>query len=460
MIDPWTNRRAVSADTFVLAGTGKAESYTPRFTYHGFRYVEITGWPGVPTPDDVTGWAVHADLERTASFDCTDPGLVKLYNAATWSMLSNLVGYPTDCCMRDERTACSMDSQAYEDAACQFFDMERYYAGWCDESGEGGPNPDWNGDAQTLVMRLWRYYGNRRELENRYEGMKRAVGRVFSRYPDGLCRDGFGDWCAPNAGSWKDYFNDVELVNTAIFAAMIENVATAAKTLGRDDDAAAFADKFRRQREVFESRFRNPGTPSYGDRSQTTFVLPLAFGIVPEKDRPSVAAELARTIREKDRGRFDTGIYGTRYIGDVLLDAGEGDLFLSLFTQREYPGFGFMFEKGATTLWEQWTFRGGMNSHNHAMMSGAASCLFTHLAGIRPARPGYAEIVVQPSFPSRLDGLCAVRATPRGDVKVAWRREGGGVRLEVVAPPYVPATLSVPGRAPVALSAGRNELAL
>jgi len=460
MIDPWTNRRAISADTFVLAGTGKVETYVPRFTYHGFHYVEITGWPGVPTADDLTAWAVHADLERTASFDCSDKDLMKVHNAATWSMLSNLVGFPTDCCMRDERTACSMDSQAYEDTSCQFFDMERYYAKWCDESGVGGSNPDWSGDGQTLPMRLWKYYGNRRELERRYEGLKQAVANVYARYPDGYCKDGFGDWCAPNAGAWKDYFNDVELVNTAIFATMIENVVTAAKALGKDADVAAYAEKYARERQVFESRFRNAGTPTYGDRSQTTFVLPLAFGLVPEADRASVLAELVKTIREKDRGRFDTGIYGTRYIGDVLLDAGEADLFRDLFTQKEYPGFGFMFKNGGTTLWEQWTIKGGMNSHNHAMMSGAVSCFFTHLAGIRPAKPGYAAVLVRPTFPTRLDSLAAARQTPHGEVKVAWRRASGKVSLEVTVPPYVPATLELPGRAPMPLAAGCNRLSL
>lgn len=444
MIDPWTNRAAKSLDEFTLAGTGAAERYLPRFTYHGFQYVEITGWPGRPTADDLTGWAVHADLERTATFDCSEPTLTKLFNAATWSMLSNLMTNPTDCPMRDERTACAMDSQTYEDAACQFFDMERYYGKWLDDLGVGGPNPDWSGDAQTLALRQWRHYGDRRELAARYDGLKTAVERVFTRFPDGYCKDGFGDWVAPNDGTWEGYHNDVALVNTAILAAMIDNVTEAATALGNEADRAAYAAKGAAQRTLFERRFRNRGEATYGDRSQTTSVLPLAFGLVPEADRAAVVAKLVERITGRDRTCFDTGIFGTRYIGDVLLDAGRDELFLKLFTQRQYPSFGFMFDNGGTTLWEQWTVKGGMNSHNHAMFSGGASCLLSHLAGIRPAKAGYRELLIKPAFPSGLDHLTAERVTPCGKVRVAWRREGGKVKFHLDTPPFVKVRLELP----------------
>ena len=444
MIDPWTNRAAQSLDEFTLAGTGAVERYLPRFTYHGFHYVEITGWPGRPTAEDLTAWAVHADLERTATFECSDPTLMKLFNAATWSMLSNFMNNPTDCPMRDERTPCAMDSQAHEDAACQFFDMERYYEKWLDDQGVGGPDPDWCGDAQTLIMRQWRHYGNRRQLAARYGDLKTAVEKVYARFPDGYCKDGFGDWVAPNDGTWNGYHNDVALVNTALFATMISNVVEAAEALGNGKDRATYAVKYEAQKRLFETRFRNPGEVTYGDRSQATSVLPLAFGLVPEADRKAVLAQLVERITGKDRTRFDTGIFGTRYIGDVLLDEGEWNLFLGLFTQREFPSFGFMFENGGTTLWEQWTVKCGMNSHNHAMFSGGASCLLSHLAGIRAEKPGYRELLIKPAFPDGLDHLTATRVTPYGTVRVAWRRMNGKVRIQVNTPPYVKARIEVP----------------
>ncbi|MCQ2391310.1 MAG: glycoside hydrolase family 78 protein [Kiritimatiellae bacterium] len=441
MIDPWTNSLAESTDEFRLAGTGEVETFLPRFTYHGFHYVEITGWPGRPTVDDLIGWAIGADVEETSSFSCSDTGLMWLHNAAYWSMRSNLMTFPSDCCMRNERVGCSMDSQAFEDAACQFFDMRRFYHGWLEISGAGGPNPDWAGDATTLARRLWRYYGDRRTYAERYPLMKTACERVFAKHPDGVCEKGYGDWCAPNKGTWDSFFNDVGIVNTSIFAEMLACTEDAAAVLGHADAAKDFAAKRAGVVAAFERRFRNRGTATYGDGSQTTFVLPLALGLVPEGDRAAVTAKLVETIRQKDRTRFDTGIFGTRYIGDVLLDAGEADLFLDLFTQRDFPGFGYMAAQGGTTLWEQWPFKCMMDSHNHAMMSGAASCLYTHLAGIRPAKPGYAEILIKPAFPSRLSFLAATRMTPRGEVQVAWKRRGGGVELSVTVPPFTPAKL-------------------
>ena len=444
MIDPWTNSLAESTDEFVLAGTGAVETFLPRFTYHGFHYVEITGWPGKPTADDLTDWAVGADVEETSTFSCSDKGLMWLHNAAYWSMRSNLMTFPSDCCMRNERVGCNMDSQAFEDAALQFFDLRRFYRGWLGMSGAGGPNPAWGGDATTLARRLWRYYGDRRILEERYPLMKTACQRVLSQSPTGIWKKGFGDWCAPNEGTWASYFNDVGITETSVFAEMLDSTAEAASALGLAGEAETYRATWRKTAEAFEREFRNAGTATYGDGSQSTFVLPLAFGLVPERDRADVTAKLVETIRLKDRTRFDTGIFGTRYIGDVLLDAGEADLFLDLFTQKEFPGFGYMAAQGGTTLWEQWPFKCSMDSHNHAMMSGAASCLYTHLAGIRPAKPGYGEILVKPAFPSRLGSLTATRQTPRGVVRVSWTRRDGQVDLTVSVPPFTPARLVLP----------------
>ena len=443
MIDPWTNRAAKSLDEFTLAGTGVAETYRPRFTYHGFHYVEITGWPGKPTVDDLTAWAVRADLERTAKFESSDPTLNRLFNAATWSMLSNFMNNPTDCPMRDERTPCAMDSQAHEDAACQFFDMQAYYEKWLDDQGVAGPNPDWSGDAQTLALRQWRYYGDRRALAARYVDLKAAVERIYAKYPDGHCKDGFGDWVAPNDGTWEGYHNDVALVNTAIFVTMVSNVVEAADALGNENDKTEFAVKYAALKNLFEAKFRNAGEAAYGDRSQTTSVLPLAFGLVPAGDRAAVVEGLCARIAA-DKTRFDTGIFGTRYIGDVLLEEGRWDLFFDLFTQRAFPSFGFMFDNGGTTLWEQWTVKCGMNSHNHAMFSGGASCLLSHLAGIRPAKPGYRELLVKPAFPKGLAWLKAQRQTPFGRVRVEWRRENGQVKIRLETPPYVRVKLDLP----------------
>ena len=475
-IDPWTNGIAESTDEFILAGTGEAETFTPRFTYHGFRYAEITGWPSAssegapavgaqkegdgPTADDLVAWAVSADVESAGDFACGDPTLEKFVNAAKWSMRSNFVSYPTDCCMRGERTPCQMDSQAYEDAALQAFGMARFYEKWLDDIGGGRGNPDWTGDSATLPWRLYWATGDRRVLVDRYADMAGQVDADAKKWPDLVCPTGFGDWCAPNDGTWKGYFNDVEIVNSAIFCQMCGIVAETAQILGRDDDAARYRGLEARAKAAFQAKFFHADTATYGDGSQTTAVLPLAFGIVPESFRAVVAARLLERIRGRDGSKVDVGIYGMRYLGDVLGDLGEADLFVHLMTQSEFPGFGFMFANGATTLWEQWTYRSGMNTHNHAMFSGAFHSLMTRLAGIRAAKPGYAEVEIRPLFPKSLAWVRAHRDTPRGRVSASWRREGDRVVLDAEIPPFTPATLVLPGRAPQPLRAGHQSLTL
>lgn len=457
-IDPWTNRRAESTDEFILAGTGKPETFTPRFTYHGFQFVEITGWPGKPTADDLTAWAVHADVEPIGSFTCDDDTLNRYVNAANWSMRSNFMSFPTDCCMRDERTPCQMDSQAYEDAALNWFELGRYYTKWLDDIGVGGGNPDWTGDSVVLPWRLYQATGDARILAERYDGMKRQVDGDVEKWPNLVCPTGFGDWCAPNDGTWKGYFNDVELVNTALFCEMCRIVAEAAAVLGRTEDAAAYRALHVHAKAAFQTAFFHPETKTYGDGSQTTAVLPLAFGLVPEAERAAVAARLVRTIREEDKGRVNVGIFGMRHLGDVLCDLGESDLFVRLMTQPDYPGFGSMFARGATSLWEQWSFKGGMNSHTHAMFSGALHALMTRLAGIRAAGPGFAAIEIRPSFPQSLAHVKAHRDTPRGRIEVEWTRKGTALELDILVPPYTEARLSLPGQPPRRLPAGMNHM--
>ncbi len=460
-IDPWTNYRALSTDEFVLAGGSAAEEYTPRFTYHGFRYTEISGLPAKPEPGDLVSWAVHSDVPPASSFCCSDETLTRLHDAARWSMLSNFMSYPTDCPMRAERTPCRMDSQAYEDAACQFFDMRGYYDKWLSDIAElDGGNPDMAADVATLPLRLWRHYGDREALARHYGPLKRYVAAQAEEHPGFLFDKGFGDWCAPNGGTWTGYFRSPSLVNTALFCHAAQCASEAAYALCLTDDASAFTRMADESAEAFNKRFLDPSRAVYGGGTQTEMVLPLAFGLVPKNLRAAVAANLARRIHDVDEGKVDTGIFGTRYLGDVLCDMGESDLLVEMFTQPEYPGFGYLFANGATTLWEQWAFRGDMHSHNHAMFSGAASWLYSHLAGIRPAKPGYAALLLKPCFPKRLAFVEATRRTPQGDVRIRWERTDGSIVLDIDVPSAVSTMLELPGRAPQPLLAGRQRISM
>lgn len=459
-IDPWTNGKARSTDEFTLAGTGVVEEYVPRFTYHGFRYAEITGWPGHLAKEDVTAWAVHADVKAASTFRCSDATLMKLHDAARWSMLSNFMSYPTDCCMRGERTPCLMDSQTYEDTACQFFDMCDYYEKWLDDiDGRTNGNPDWTGDAAALPFRLWRHYGDDNALARRLANIERYVDALLKRNADFIFTDGFGDWCAPNDGTWKGYFNDVGVVNSALFCSILVQMAEAERHFGNAAEAKSCHERFEAAKAAFNRKFYDNATHTYGDGSQTTSVLPLAFGLVPEGERSAVAAQLVARIRGKDGGKIDTGIYGTRYIGEVLCDIGECDLLVDMYTQTNYPGFGYMFANGATTLWEQWSFKGDMNSHNHAMFSGGAEWLYSRLAGIRPLKPGYSEVLVKPCYPRKISFVEATRLTPHGEVKVRWDRRPDGIAVRVFVPGGVScAAFEFPDGRRVGLRKGDNEV--
>ena len=455
-IDPWTNRSARSADTCVLAGDG-VEVFRPRYTYHGFRYAEISGLRGPLDSAAVTGWAVHADVPATGFFHCSDTLFNRLYEAAKWSMWSNLMGYPTDCSMRDERTPCLMDSHAYEEAACQFFDMRGFYDKWLlDTEGSRGL-PDWTGDYASLVWILYRHTGDKELLRRYYPDVKGYISNYTGGYGDYICKAGYGDWCHANNGTWNDYFGNVELTNTALFCQILDYASRSAGALGLTADSLDYRRQWEEARRSFNDYFYRPDEGHYDDGSQTSYVLPLAFGLVPADRLERVRGNLVRRIVSVDGGHMTTGIFGTRYLPDALCDMDRADLLYDMYTHPGYPGYGYLFVNGATTLWEQWSREGSMNSHNHAMFAGGVECLFSRVAGIQPARAGYDSIAIAPHIPRQIESGEALRLTPAGPVRVAWRHGANRTRL-VVEVPHDRATLCLePGRV-IPLAAGRNEV--
>jgi len=443
MIDPWTNRRARATDTYIFRGSG-LESYEPRFTYHGFRYVEITGPRKRPTAAMVEGRVVHADFATEGSFACSNATLNRVAQNFRWSMTSNFMSIPTDCPMRDERTPCSMDSRVYEEGAMYLFPMYRYYRKWLRDSRGGNGNPDWDGDQVLLPWRLFMCYGDTAILRENYDSMKAYVDSVARRTPGWIYHDGYGDWCAPNQGTWESYFSNVAAVNTALFFQCAKTVADAASVLN-DETAAhqyrALADSIR---VAYNAALFHPGVNTYGNGSQTEDILPLALNMAPPDRTDQVAEHLVHTIVIGKGGHLDTGITGTEYIGDVLCDHGYGNLALQILTQHTYPGFGHQIDLGATTTWEQWYSKGGMNSHNHAMFSGAAATLFSRFGGVQPVEAGFRRFIVKPAVIDSLDWVQVRIETVRGRVQSKWQRHGKTLTLEVEVPVGAEAEVHVP----------------
>lgn len=439
-IDPWTNRNASARDVYVLRGEGE-ECYEPRFTYHGFRYAEVRASESIRMIG-IEAVPVHADVQTSGTFRSSDPLLEQIQDNIRRSILNNLVSIPTDCCQRDERTPCLMDSAVVEEAAIHNFDMKAYYRKWIGDIAGSDSNPDWSGDRVTLPWHLYRHYGDLGLLREAYPSMKAYIEYLAGRWPEPIVTEGFGDWCPPNDDGWENYFGEPELVNTVLYAMQAGVAAEAAAALGEAEDASRFGALAAEIRTAFGRRF-GQGSGVYGSGSQTAQLLPLAFGLVPEAEIQSAFARLVAAIEEKGR-HLDTGIYGTRHLLDVLADHGRIDLAYELLTQRTYPSFGWQIEQGATTLWEQWSFKGGMHSHDHAMFGGIGVSFYTRLAGIVPLEPGYAKIGIRPYIPAGLERAEGELHTPVGRIFSGWNREAERLTFAIEIPEGASAEAALP----------------
>ncbi|WP_217594363.1 alpha-L-rhamnosidase [Cohnella sp. GbtcB17] len=446
-IDPWTNRNAKATDIYILSGRPEGETYESRFTYHGFRYIEVTGDADLL---ELRAVPVHADVPEAGEFSCSDETLVRVQSNLRWSILNNLYSIPTDCCQRDERTPCLMDSAVVEEAAIHNFGMQAYYRKWLGDIRHDSGNPDWSGDKVTLPWYLYLYYGDRKTLETHYPDMSAYVDALAAKWPSGIVEEGFGDWCVPNEDGWENYFNEVAIVNSSLYWRFARIVSQAAEAGGFLDDAKRFAALADRIGEAFESRFHD-GNGIYGSGSQTAQLMPLAFGMVPDAFVGKAVDGLLAAIEKKGR-RLDTGIYGTRYLMDVLADHGHIDLALALLTQPEYPGFGYQIAQGATTLWEQWSEKGGMHSHDHAMFGGVGASFYTRLGGIEPLSPGYGSIRIRPRVPASLQWVRTRLRTVKGEIVSEWRKDGDAIKLEVEVPEGATAIVLLPQLGPGAPS--------
>jgi alpha-L-rhamnosidase len=460
-LDVTTNRAARATDTYVLHGRGD-ESYEPRFTYHGFRYVEVTGLPNTPTLESLTGRVVYAAVEDAGFFRCSDSRLNRLHENFRWTIANNLFGIPTDTATRDERTPCQMDSLAVEDAAICNFTLGPYYTKWLNDiAGDGGTLPSWTGDQVVLPFLLYQHYGDRRILRQQIGNMKQVIDKFAATAAESKnWAGGFGDWAAPNPeGSYEGSFSEGELVATAFFHRCARIVAETSALLDDAAGAARYTALADRIRTAFRQRFFDPTTATFGSGRQVTSILPLAFDLVAPTERAVVVAALERRIREKDRGHLDTGIFGTRYLFDVLIDQGLTDLAFDILTKPGYPGYIDQIERGATTTWEQWSYHGSMQTHNHAMFAGPDATFFSRLGGIQPAEPGFRKIIIRPTLPSALSFVECSRQTPMGKITSHWRRTGDRYFLRVNIPVNATAQIYLPASTPGSVSESDRPLA-
>lgn len=467
-------RGAQVTDSYILKGKG-TEIYEPRFTYHGFRYVEVTGYPGKPTLDAIAGRVVHDDLPRAGEFACSNETLNQIYRNVFWGTRGNYRSIPTDCPQRDERQGWLGDRSEECRGESYLFDIGKLYPKWLqdiiDAQRPSGSVPDvapaywpiysdnvtW---PSTLVIApgvIYRQYGDLAPVAARYESAKKWLNHMHNYFTNGIIgKDSYGDWCVPpeelHLIHSKDPARQTDraLLATSYFCQDLRLMQRYATWLGKTEDAAGFAKWSADVKTAFNQRFLDREKGYYDNGSQTACVLPLAFDLVPAELRARVFARLVDKIENETQGHVGTGLIGGQYLMRVLSDNGRADLAYRIATQRSYPSWGYMIDQGATTIWELWngnTADPTMNSGNHVMLVGDLIIwLNEYLAGIAadPEQPGFKHILMQPQPVGDLSWAKASHRSPYGLISSEWRKEGGKFDWRIQVPPNTTATVSVP----------------
>ena len=456
---PGAPDRAWQEDTYILRGEG-IETWAPRFTFHSFRYVEVSGLPGRPGPDTLQGVALCADVKPIGRFACSDPLLNRIETMTLNTFTSNLFSVQSDCPGR-EKFGYGGDIVTACDAFLFHFDMERFYIkavrDFLDAQRPGGgftetaPHvgvsdgafgdrtgpPGWVLAPALLLDRLHRFRGVRSIADEAFPPCLEALAFLDGKAGEGLLGGGIGDHESLAKKPMAFTSPLFHWLNTGY-------LARTARRLKRDGEAARLEARARGILERMTEAFLDPSTGTIHTGTQACQALALFHGLVPEAIRDKAAARLLEAVAGRD-GHLDTGIFGTEALLPALTAAGRADLALSLVRKREFPGWGHMLEGGATTLWEHWAFSDNTFSHNHPMFGSVMAWFFRGLAGIYPADEAEAldRIVVEPAFVEGLDWVEAIHDGPRGRIVSRWRRTDAGMRLDVDVPPNTEAEIRI-----------------
>lgn len=474
-------RTAEQRDVFVLAGGGP-EVFEPRFTFHGFRYAEVRGYPGQLTADRIRLRVVATDVPPAGSFACSNEMVNRLHSNIVWGQRGNYLSVPTDCPQRDERLGWTADAQAFLRTGTFIADVAGFFSKWMtDVTDAQSPNgafpdvaprihmvrdgaPGW-ADAGVLVpWTLLEVYGDVRLVERLWDPMERWMDYLRRANPDFVRahrrNNDYGDWLHVDAPTPKD------LLATAFWACDAQAMAAMAQATGRDERATAYRELFEAIRLRFVDHYVSDDGTVLGD-SQTGYLLALAFDLLPEGLRPKATEHLVRTIDERD-GHLSTGFLGIRFLAPVLTAVGRSDLAYRLLLNETYPSWGYSIRHGATTIWERWDGwteeRGfqtpAMNSLNHYAFGSIGEWLYRSVAGIdqEPGAVAYDRILIRPQLGGDLTWARASYHGIRGVVRSAWKLEGNTFELEVEVPVNTVATVVLPARAVDAVREGGRPI--
>jgi alpha-L-rhamnosidase len=488
------NLRAAKATArYTLKGGGK-EVLEPHFTFFGFRYVAIDGYPGVLTPDNLTGVVIHSDMAITGTFETSNPEINQLQHNILWGQKGNFLDVPTDCPQRDERLGWTGDAQAFSRTAAFNMDVAGFFTKWLGDvaadqwddgrvphvvpnvlggkKGTAGGSAAWGDVAVIAPWNMYLAYGDTRLLEQQYPSMVKWVEFERARAGSDYIWDGdqhFGDWLAfastdsdyPGATTGKD------LIATAMWAHSTSLLEQAARALGKTDDAAKYHAMFEHISQAFIKEFVSENG-RVGENTQTAYVLALEFNLLPESRRAGVAARLAREVRE--RKHLTTGFVGTPYLCHVLRRFGYLQEAYMLLNRRDYPSWLYPVSKGATTIWERWdglkpdgSFQDqGMNSFNHYAYGAIGDWMYSVMGGIDidAARPGYKHVLIQPEPGGGFTSVKTSHVSMYGTVSSAWTLEKGTFALAVELPANTTATVRIPNTTVAKVTEGGQPVAV
>ncbi len=476
-----TNLRAAKAtDTYYLAGDTPRD-YEPSFTFHGFRYVEVTGLDYEPEPNAVTGIVVYSDLARTGTFECSEPLVNRLVENTVWGQMGNFLDVPTDCPQRDERAGWTGDAQVFMKTACLNLDSSAFFTKWlidlCQDSqredgalGDVAPhvnvvgfgNTGWADAGPVCNWRMYEMYGDTRVVRQHYPALVRYMDYLASTSKEYTRGTGaYGDWLRL-AGPQHS-----EAIGTAYYYYSTTLMARLAGVLGKPADAQKYARQADQIKAAFVRDFiQEDGRimDAQGETGQTFYALAFGLDLVPEAQRDAVAKQFVKEIEKQD-WHLATGFLGTPFVLFALEKAGQTDLAYRLVLNETYPSWLLQVKLGATTMWERWDgwtpekgFQDpGMNSFNHYWLGCVGEWLQCSVAGIDTDGPGFARITIRPRLAAPGQGLTAARGaydSIRGLIVSDWKRDAAGFQLAVKVPVNTTATVYVPARDAAAILEG------
>jgi alpha-L-rhamnosidase len=476
MIDPASTgmyaTNVVQTDKYICNGKG-VEVWEPHFTYHGFRYVEMTGFPGKPAIENIEGVFLHTSVRKTGEFACSDTMINRLHKTALWTEMSNMYGIPTDCPHR-EKCGWLGDAFLTSDMTIYNFDVPLFWSKFIDDietsrKGDipqniapgrrfGGSDPDWGVAYIQLPWKMFLYYGDKSIISEHYAGMSIFMNYLQKIAVDNIIYAGIGSLFSP--GRIMPGETPKEYTTTVLYYFCADVMSRMARVTGKEEDSQRYSQTAKDIKFSFNNKFYNESEKTYGCQEKNT--LALAFGLVPENDETTVAGNLDNYVLNKQKGHVSTGIFGSRYIYETLGKYGYGETVKEVLNQTTFPGYGYLFSSGATTFWENWgemkfeddSEPGDERSKNHAFQGGFDAWFYNGIAGIipDPENPGFKHIIFKPNIINTLDFEKAQYNSIHGTIKSELQNTGEKFRWLISIPANTTATAYIPAISKDAIS--------